>query len=87
ADVNLKTFVARAVNDMRKEYVADRADRDQMESIANERIDGVKVHDAYVSNGDAYSGRVLAANDRYVLQHNGKDHVALHRVRNLNEAP
>lgn len=87
ADVNLKTFVARAVNDMRKEYVADRADRDQMESIANERIDGVKVHDAYVSDGKAYSGRVLAANDRYVLQHNGKDHVALHRVRNLNEAP
>ena len=87
ADVNLKSFVARAVNDMRKEYLADRADREQMESLANERIDGVKVHDAFVADGKAYSGRVLAVNERYVLQHNGKDHVALHKTRSLNEVP
>ncbi|CAB3755805.1 KfrB domain-containing protein [Paraburkholderia humisilvae] len=86
ADANVKSLVARAVDDMRKEFIADRADREQMQSIVN-GVDGAKVHDADVSDGKAYSGRVLAANGRYVLQHVGKDHVALHRVCNLGAVP
>jgi hypothetical protein len=83
ADGNLKNFVARAVNDMRKEYVADRGDREKLEAIANERIDGAKVHNAFTRDGQNYAGRVLAVSDRYVLQHTGKDHVALHRKDSL----
>jgi hypothetical protein len=83
ADANLKTFVARAVNDMRREYVADRGEREKLEALANERIDGAKVHDAFTRDGQNYAGRVLAVSDRYVLQHTGRDHVALHRKDGL----
>ncbi|NLP65512.1 KfrB domain-containing protein [Paraburkholderia sacchari] len=86
-DANLKSFVARAVNDMRKEVVADRADRDQMMEVAAELIDSPKTHDAFTADGKGYSGRVLAINDRYVLQHSGKDHVTLHRARSFEELP
>lgn len=87
ADAGLKTFVARAVNDMRKEVVADKSDRDQIIAMAGERIDAPKTHDAFVSDGKVYVGQVLASNERYVLQHTGKDHVALHRARNLDDLP
>jgi hypothetical protein len=86
-DANLKTFVARAVNDMRKEVVADRADREQMMEVAAELIDSPKPHDAFTADGKSYSGRVLAINERYVLQHSGKDHVTLHRARSFEEVP
>ncbi|APA90207.1 hypothetical protein BJG93_34385 (plasmid) [Paraburkholderia sprentiae WSM5005] len=87
ADVNLKSFVARAVNEMRAEVVADRADRDQIMEVAAERIDSPKAYDAFTGDGHSYSGRVLAMNDRYVLQHSGKDHVTLHRARSFEELP
>ncbi len=86
-DANLKSFVARAVNDMRKEVVADRADRDQIVSVAEERIDAPKVRDAFAGNGKVYVGQVLAVNDRYMLQHAGKDHVVLHRAHALDDKP
>ncbi|MGP8437784.1 KfrB domain-containing protein [Paraburkholderia fungorum] len=86
-DANLKSFVARAVNEMRAEVVADRADRDQMIEVAAERIDSPKVHEAFTGDGKSYTGRVLAMNDRYVLQHSGKDHVTLHRAQNLDGLP
>jgi hypothetical protein len=86
-DANLKSFVARAVNDMRKEVVADRADRDQIVSAAEDRIDAPKVHDAFAGNGKVYVGQVLAVNDRYMLQHAGKDHVTLHRKHALDDTP
>lgn len=83
ADANLKTFVARAVNDMRKEYVADRGEREKLEALANERIDGAKIHNAFTKDGQNYAGRVLAVSERYVLQHTGRDHAALHRKDSL----
>ncbi|MDR5776999.1 MULTISPECIES: hypothetical protein [unclassified Caballeronia] len=82
-DANLKSFVARAVNEMRAEVVADRADREQAVSIAEQRIDAPKVRDAFTGSGKTYVGQVLAVNDRYVLQHAGKDDVVLHRAHAL----
>jgi len=82
-----KEFVARAVNDMRKEVVADRADREEIEKVANEKIDGAKVKDAFTKDGQSYTGQVLAKNDRYVLQHTGKEYAAVHRAAALTNEP
>lgn len=82
-----KAFVARAVNDMRKEVVADRADRKEMEDLAADKIDGVKVKDAFTKDGQTHTGKVLGANARYVLQHTGKEYAALHRADALSERP
>ena len=82
-----KEFVARAVNDMRKEVVADRADREQIEKVANEKIDGAKVKDAFTKDGQSYTGQVLAKNERYVLQHTGKEYAAVHRAAALADDP
>lgn len=82
-----KEFVARAVNDMRKEVVADRADREQIEKVGNEKIDGAKVKDAFTKDGQSYAGQVLAKNDRYVLQHTGKEYAAVHRASALTNDP
>lgn len=82
-----KEFVARAVNDMRKEVVADRTDREQIEKVANEKIDGAKVKDAFTKDGQSYTGQVLAKNDRYVLQHTGKEYAAVHRAAALTNDP
>jgi hypothetical protein len=82
-----KVFVARAVNDMRKEIVADHADREQIEKMANEKIDGAKVKDAFIKDGQSYAGQVLAKNDRYVLQHSGREYAVAHRVSSLTNVP
>jgi molybdopterin converting factor small subunit len=82
-----KDFVVRAVNDMRNEVVADRADREQISKVANEKIDDAKVRDAFTKDGQSYTGTVLAKNDRYVLQHTGKDYTVLHRVSAMKEIP
>lgn len=82
-----KEFIARAVNDMRKEVVADRADREQIEKVANEKIDGAKVKEAFTKDGQSYTGKVLAKNDRYVLQHTGKEYTAVHRASSLTDDP
>lgn len=84
---DMKEFLARAVKDMREEYVADKADRTQAEQAANEKLDGAKVRDAYTADGQAYSGRVVAKNDRYVVQHTGREHMVLHRSASLSEPP
>lgn len=82
-----KAFVARAVNDMRKEVIADRADREQIEAVAREKIDGAKVKDAFTKDGTSHTGKIVAANDRYVLQHTGKEYGAVHRADALSERP
>lgn len=82
-----KAFIARAVNDMRKEVVADRADREQIEAVAREKIDGAKVKDAFTKDGTSHTGKIVAANDRYVLQHTGKEYAAVHRANSLSERP
>jgi hypothetical protein len=79
-----KEYLARAVNDMRKEVVADRADRRELEALAAQKIDGGQVRDAYAKDGQAYTGKILGTNGRYALQHTGKEYTALHRVDALD---
>ncbi len=83
-EAGLQPFVARAVNEMRKEFVADRADREQIEQVAQSKIDEAKVKDAFIKDDQSYSGKVLAKNDRYVLQHTGKEYMTVHRTTSLN---
>lgn len=87
APADCKRLLAQAVKDMRTEYVADRRDRDQLLGVANERVSGATVSDASSSDGKTYVGQVLAVNSRYVLHHNGRDHVVLHRTKNLDRSP
>lgn len=87
APADRKRLLAQAVKDMRAEYVADRRDRDQLLSVANERVSCATVSDASSSDGKTYVGQVLAVNSRYVLHHNGRDHVVLHRTKKLDRPP
>lgn len=82
-----KEFVVRAVSEMRREVIADREDRANLETLAGIKIDGVKVKDAFTKDGTMTTGQVLGRNDRYVLQHTGKDYVALHRASAFDDAP
>lgn len=82
-----KEFLARAVRDMRHEYVADRSDHEAAEQIAREKIDGANVRDAFTADGQAYAGRIVGQNDRYVVQHTGRDYMVMHRAASLSETP
>ncbi|MFC3110916.1 hypothetical protein ACFOFO_23675 [Undibacterium arcticum] len=82
-----KDFLVRAISDMRLEVLADQNDRAAMEVVAQEKIDGVKIKDAFTKDGTFHSGQVLAKNSRYVLQHTGKEYVAIHRASAFNFAP
>lgn len=75
-----KSFLINKTNDMRREVVADRNDHAAMEAIANSKMDGAIVKDAFTKDGTAHTGEVLAKNGRYVLQHTGKEYFALHRA-------
>lgn len=78
-----KSFLARAVQDMRNEVVADKHDREALHAVAADKISGVKVLDAYDKKGQSYTGEVLSQNSRYVLQHTGKEYAVLHRQKAL----
>lgn len=83
-DADKKDFLARAVNEMRREYVEDRKDRENIEQAAREAIDGANVRDAYTVDGTKHRGQVIAVNDRFVAQHTGREYVAVHRASSLN---
>ena len=82
-----KSFVARAVNDMRKEYVADQRDLREMEGAASERLDGAVLKNAFTKDGTRTSGEVMAVNDRYVLQHTGREYFSAHRAAAFQDKP
>jgi hypothetical protein len=82
-----KSFVARAVNDMRKEYVADQRDLREMEGAASERLDGAVLKNAFTKDGTRTSGAVMAVNDRYVLQHTGREYFSAHRAAAFQDKP
>lgn len=78
-----REFVARAVHEMRAEFVTDLADREKLSSLANGKIDGANVRDAYTKDGFKHFGEIIGTNDRYALQYGGKDDFKLHRLANL----
>lgn len=82
-----KDFLARAVNDMRKEVVADQHDLREMESVASESLDGAILKSAFTKDGTRTSGEIKAVNDHYVLQHTGREYFAAHRADAFKEKP
>jgi hypothetical protein len=83
-NVDMKDVVARTVDKLRTEYVADKQEREALNAVAQDRIDGAKVSEAFTKEGTATTGKVLAVGQRYVLQHTGKEYTALHRARSLD---
>lgn len=80
-------YALRAADDMRKEFVLDQKDIQLMGQIAEERIDGAKVRQAYTKDGMRHFGDVLAVTDRYALQKTGRGEFSLHHVSALSEKP
>lgn len=83
-DADKKDFLARAVSDMRREYVEDRKDRETIEQASREAIDNANIRDAFTKDGTKHKGTVIATNDRFVAQHTGREYVAIHRASALD---
>lgn len=86
-DTDKKEFLMRAVSEMRREVLAERSDRATMQELAQTKIDGVKFKEAFTKDGTATTGRILGKNQRYLLQHTGKEFVALHRCSAFEQEP
>lgn len=82
-----RTFVERAVNDMRKIYVAEGAELREMSVEAERRMDGAKVLRPLVRGGQDYKGEVVAVSDHFVLQHTGREYFTAHRIKDLDRRP
>ena len=80
-------YALRAADDMRKEFVLDQKDIQLMGQIAEEKIDGAKVRQAFAKDGQRHFGDVIAVTDRYALQKTGRGEFALHHVSALSAKP
>ena len=76
---HLRDNLVRAVSDMRRDFVADNQERAQLISLAETKMDGARVGNAFTKDGLAHYGKVVDVSDRYVLQHGGKNEFKLHR--------
>lgn len=77
-------FLARAVADMRNEFVADVKEVGVLKDIAESKLDGAKVQHAFTKDGQSHYGNVIAVGDRYVLQKGGMDQFKLHHRESLD---
>ncbi|ACT52113.1 KfrB domain-containing protein [Methylovorus glucosotrophus] len=83
--VDVKSFVVRAVADMRKEFAADSLERNELAALAEQKLDGAKVRDAFTKDGLAHYGKIIAVSERYILQHGGQNEFKLHRKSSLGQ--
>lgn len=83
--VSVKDFVVKAVSDMRKEFLADENERTTLTAVAEQKLDGAKVRDAFTKDGLSHYGKAIADSDRYVLQHGGQNEFKLHRKSALDQ--
>jgi len=81
-----KEFVIRAVSDMRKEFNSDISERSSLAAVAEQKLDGAKVRDAFTKDGLAHYGNVIDVSERYVLQHGGQNEFKLHRKSSLDQS-
>lgn len=81
---HLRDNLVRAVSDMRRDFVADNQERAQLISLAETKMDGAQVRNAFTKDGLAHYGKVVDVSDRYVLQHGGKNEFKLHRRDSLD---
>lgn len=82
-----REYVARAVHDMRNEFVLDAKDVDILKEVATDKMDGAKVSKAFTKDGLPHFGVVLAIGERYALQKAGQDKFSLHHLAMLDQAP
>lgn len=75
-----------AVNDMRRIHKEVRASAQEMQSLAEGKIQDAEVRDAR-RDGRPDSGEIVAKNDTHVLQHTGRNFFSLHRVSAFNQEP
>ncbi|MDP3008223.1 MAG: hypothetical protein Q8N30_04030 [Methylococcales bacterium] len=80
-----KEFVIKAVSDMRKEFSSDLNERYTLGLVAEQKLDGAKVRDAFTKDGLAHYGNVIDVSERYVLQHGGQNEFKLHRKSALDQ--
>ncbi len=86
AGVNMRDVVARTVDDLRRERVADEREFSEMVQTANAKIDGANVKPAFTKEGSFSTGPVLSVGERYVLQATGKEFAAIHRADALDKS-
>lgn len=82
-----REYVARAVHDMRNEFVLDARDASVLADIARDKMDGAKVSKAFTKDGVPHFGVVLAVGERYALQKAGQDKFSLHHLATLDKVP
>jgi len=85
AGVNMRDVVARTVDDLRREVIADDREFDNMVMTAQSKIDGAIAKPAFTKEGQFSTGPVLSVGERYVLQATGKEYATIHRADALNK--
>lgn len=75
------------VADLRQESAEQQKARGQMLRAAESVLSGAKVLDADTREGQWQAGRIVAANERYVLQAAGREYFKLHDVGKLERSP
>jgi hypothetical protein len=71
-------FVLRAVEDIRGMYVKDQKDIATLNSVANDKLDGAKVSQAFTKEGVSHTGKVAAVLGNFVMQNGGQGQFKLH---------
>lgn len=82
-----RPFVLRAVGDMRKEFVAQEAEKAKLDAVAQTKVDNAVVRDAYTKDGQRTMGPMVDETERYVLQSVGQGQFKLHRREALEGDP
>lgn len=78
-----RPFVLRAVADMRKEFVAQQAEKAALVEMAQAKVDNAVVRDAFTKDGQRHVGPMVGETERYMLQSVGQGQFKLHRRESL----
>lgn len=82
-----KEFALRAVHDMRGELAADNKERSMMQAIAEGKVDGAKLSNAFTKDGQSHYGSAVAVGERFAMQAAGQGNFRLHHLSALDQKP
>lgn len=74
-----RPFVLRAVGDMRKEFVAQQAEKASLGELAQAKVDNAVVRDAFTKDGQRFMGPMVGETERFMLQAVGQGQFKTHR--------
>lgn len=74
-----RTFVLRAVSDMRKEFNSQQAEKATLGALAQTKVDNAVVRDAFTKDGQRSIGLMVGETERYMLQSVGQGQFKIHR--------